>query len=112
MMMQRSTGLFCLLALIVSVVLFKVKYKVVEIEQELAQTLGQIQKEEENIHILTAEWSHLNEPSRLKKLAEKYLDIVPMKTDQVLAAADPFLVRQERGHGIPCSYQVTRKNEE
>jgi len=83
--MQRSTVLFFLLAIIVGFVLFKVKYEVVEIEQKLAQTQQQIEREKENIHILKAEWSHLNEPQRLKKLAEKYLDIVPTKSEQIAA---------------------------
>lgn len=83
--MRQSTLLFVFLALVVGFVLFKVKYEVVEIEQKLAQAQHQIDRERENIHILRAEWSHLNEPQRLQKLAEKYLDILPMKTDQVVA---------------------------
>lgn len=83
--MQRSTLLFFLLALIGGFILFKVKYEVVDIEQKLAQTEQKIVREKETIHILKAEWSHLNEPQRLQKLAEKYLDIVPMKTEQIAA---------------------------
>lgn len=83
--MQRSTFLFFLLAVVVGFVLFKVKYQVVEVEQKLAETLRQIEQEKGNIHILNAEWSHLNEPQRLQKLAEKYLDILPMKTEQIAA---------------------------
>jgi len=86
--MQRSTGLFFILALFVGFVLFKVKYEVIEVEQKLAETLSQTEREKENIHILKAEWSHLNEPQRLQKLAEKYLDIVPMKTDQIAAISN------------------------
>lgn len=83
--MQRSTSIFCILALIGGFILFKVKYEVVEIEQKLAETEQQIMREKETIHILKAEWSHLNEPQRLQKLAEKYLDITPMKTEQIAA---------------------------
>lgn len=83
--MNRSTFLFVLLALGVGFTLFKVKYEVVDLEQRLNQTKRQIERERENIHILKAEWSHLNEPQRLKRLADKYLDIFPMKTEQVAA---------------------------
>lgn len=86
--MQRSTGLFFILALFVGFILFKVKYEVIEVEQKLTETLQQTAREKENIHILKAEWSHLNEPQRLQKLAEKYLDIVPMKTDQIAAISN------------------------
>lgn len=81
--MQRSTSIFFILALLGGFILFKVKYEVVEIEQKLAETEQQIAREHETIHILRAEWSHLNEPQRLQKLAEKYLDIMPMKTEQI-----------------------------
>jgi cell division protein FtsL len=83
--MPRSTSIFFLLTLLGGFILFKVKYEVVEIEQKLAQTEQQIACEKATIHILKAEWSHLNEPQRLQKLAEKYLDIVPMKTKQIAA---------------------------
>lgn len=86
--MRRSTGLFFILALVVGFVLFKVKYEVIAVEQKLAETLHQTERENENIHILKAEWSHLNEPQRLQKLAEKYLDIVPTKTDQIVAISN------------------------
>jgi len=82
--MRRSTPFLILLALLVGFALFKVKYEVVEIEQKLQHTLVQIGREEENIHILKAEWSHLNEPQRLQNLAKKYLDIGSIKTEQVV----------------------------
>ena len=82
--MQRSTVLLALLALVVGVSLFKVKYKVVDIEQELSQTVALIRQEEENIHMLQAEWSHLNDPKRLQALAQQ-LDIGPVRTTQVVA---------------------------
>ena len=85
--MSRSTSLFFLLTLFIGGILFKVKHEVLEIEQKLSITVQQISREKENIHILKAEWSHLNEPQRLKNLAEKFLDIVPMKTDQILAVS-------------------------
>ena len=83
--MRRSTVLFFILSLIGGFFLFKVKYEVIEVENKLMQALQQIKREKENIHILKAEWSHLNEPQRLQKLAEKFLEIVPMKTEQIVA---------------------------
>ena|ERR1700722_8403529 len=88
--MQRSTALFFILAIFVGCILFKVKYEVVEVEQKLAQTVQQISQENENIHILKAEWSHLNEPQRLQKLAQKFLDISPIKTEKITAVAGDF----------------------
>ena len=88
--MQRSTVLFFFLSLFMGFVLFKVKYEVVAVEQKLALILRQIKRENDTIHILKAEWSHLNEPQRLQKLAEKFLDIRPMKTEQIAATSNDF----------------------
>lgn len=88
--MQRSTFFAFFLALFVGFILFKVKYEVVAVEEKLALILQQIKREKETIHILKAEWSHLNEPQRLQKLAEKFLDIKAMKTDQIMAISCDF----------------------
>jgi len=89
--MQRSTLLLALCALIVGAALFKLKYKVVDLEQQLAQTVAMIRQEEKNIHMLQAEWSHLNDPKRLQMLAHQ-LDIGPVRATQVIA----FLPSQEK----------------
>lgn len=81
--MQRSMFFVIILSLAGGFVLFKVKYEVVSIEEQLAATEQQIAHEKDTIHILKAEWSHLNEPQRLQNLAAKYLDIGPMKTEQI-----------------------------
>lgn len=88
--MQRSTGFLIFFALGISFVLFKVKYEVVETEKNISKTIADVHKEEENIHILKAEWSHLNEPNRLKKLALKYLDISSHTRPHVAAVTDPL----------------------
>jgi len=106
---QRSTALFFLLALFGGFVLFKVKYEVVEIEQKLAQTEQQIAREKETLHILKAEWSHLNEPQRLQKLAEKYLDIVPMKTEQIAAVVSDFSNEGSIKRLLPQSHLASMK---
>jgi cell division protein FtsL len=110
--MNQSTLLFVFLALIVGGVLFKVKYAVVEIEQKLAQTQDKIQRERENIHILRAEWSHLNEPQRLQKLAEKYLDLQPMKTEQVAATINDFGTEGYLKEVVPRSHLASIKGVE
>ena len=43
-----------------------------------------IAEEQENIRRLRAEWSHLNAPERLEKLAVKHLQHAPSKVAQVM----------------------------
>ncbi len=107
--MQRSTALFFFLALLIGFILFKVKYEVVEIEHQLADITRQIEQEKGNIHILKAEWSHLNEPQRLQKLAEKYLDIMPMKTEQISAIVNES--SEERNSSLSTHLAAMRGEE-
>ncbi|MBA3813780.1 MAG: hypothetical protein H0X26_04720 [Alphaproteobacteria bacterium] len=110
--MQRSNSIFFLLALIGGFILFKVKYEVVEIEKNLAQTEKQISLEKEMIHVLNAEWSHLNEPQRLQKLAEKYLDIVPMKTEQIAAGMSDFKSDENFQNFLPQPHLAAMRSTE
>jgi len=110
--MHRSTSIFFLLALLGGFLLFKVKYEVVEIEQKLAQAQLQILREKETLHILKAEWSHLNEPQRLQKLAQKYLEIVPMRTDQIAAVVKDNKNRDNTKNLIPQPQFASMKREE
>lgn len=110
--MKYSTILFFLLAFAVGFILFKVKYEVVDIEQKLTQVAFQIEREKENIHILKAEWSHLNEPQRLQKLAEKYLDIIPVKTEQIAAVFSDFGEKGNFKNMLPFSHLASMKESE
>ncbi len=110
--MQRSNSIFFLLALIGGFILFKVKYEVVEIEKNLAHTEKQISLEKEMIHVLNAEWSHLNEPQRLQKLAEKYLDIVPMKSEQIAAVMSVFKSDENFKNFLPQPHLASMRSTE
>lgn len=85
MMKRGLTGtiLWSLLALSVGVVLFVVKYEVKDQESRLADLNSQIRQNQENIHVLRAEWSYLNDPARLRALAEKHLAMRPIAPTQV-----------------------------
>ncbi len=50
-------------------------------EEKLAIIDAEIQKEQDTIHMLNAEWEYLNRPERLEKLAEEFLDLVPPSPD-------------------------------
>ena len=110
--MQRSTIIFFFLALFVGFVLFKVKYEVVALEQKLVHSLQQIKQEEGNIHILKAEWSHLNEPKRLQKLAETFLDIRPMKTEQIASISSGYGEEGIFNNLLPGARLASMKGEE
>ena len=82
-MRGRSTFLWLTLAIIVGFGLFHVKYQVQDLEEELARLNAAILKEQQQIHVLRAEWSYLNTPSRLEELAARHLDLGPVQTAQI-----------------------------
>lgn len=82
-MIRHTTLLAILLAAALSIVLFGVKYQVQDLEQELTSIERGILAEERAIHVLRAEWAHLNDPERLRPLAEKYLGMGPVSAAQL-----------------------------
>ncbi len=84
-MFRRSTLFFACIAVGVGIALFQVKYQVVSLEQEYTQTLARIKEAQEAIHVLKAEWTHLNDPKRLQALAQKHLNIGPIRSSQFIS---------------------------
>jgi cell division protein FtsL len=71
-----------------SVALFYLKYEVTDLEQHLNKLNRAIVTDQESIHVLNAEWSHLNDVSRIKDLAKRYLKMNPTKPNQIKSAKD------------------------
>ena len=71
--------------------MFVMKNKVQTLEKELAQINRNIQDDVKTIHVLNAEWSHLNNPSRLRQLASKHISLNPVQAEQIINySALPF----------------------
>jgi cell division protein FtsL len=83
--MRHTTLLFLLLAGALSVVLFSVKYQVQDLEQEMVDLNKSIIDERQSIHVLQAEWSHLNDPQRLRVLATRYLGMKPVDATRMVS---------------------------
>ena len=86
-----TLGLWLTLVCLVAFGTFIMKNQVQALEKELNRINSDIQNDIKTIHILKAEWSHLNSPSRLKKLAEKHVLLNPVKAEQIINySALPF----------------------
>ena len=67
------------------------KNMVQELEGELNSINREIQNDVRNIHVLKAEWSHLNNPTRLRKLVKKHISLNPLQAEQIINySALPF----------------------
>lgn len=82
-MSWRATVFWSVLAALVGFGLFHVKYQVQTLEDRLAKVNRAIVREQEQIHVLRAEWSYLDRPERIEQLAKKYLDLAPPKAAQI-----------------------------
>ena len=58
--------------------IYQLKYDVARLETELARLDRDLIAERETIRVLRAEWSYLNRPERLSKLAAHHLDLGPV----------------------------------
>jgi cell division protein FtsL len=74
----------------IGVGLFLVKHEVKELEHRLNALNAEIRRNQETSHVLRAEWSYLNDPARLRTLAEKHLAMHPVRPVQ-MATLDTVL---------------------
>ncbi len=107
-MLRHTTLLFLLLAGALSVALFSVKYQVQDLEEELVDLNKSIIDERQSIHVLNAEWSHLNNPERLGVLAERYLGMKQVRPSQLTSFRDIERLELPRileGEATPAQFE-------
>lgn len=63
--------------------LFSIKYRVYDLKRDVAEINRQLADEQDEIHVLKAEWTYLNQPERLRVLAEKHLGLKPVSVAQM-----------------------------
>ncbi len=86
-----TLSLWITLTCLVGCGMLVMKNRVQSLEQELAQINRNIQDDVKSIHVLNAEWSHLNSPARLRKLASKHISLNPVQAEQIINySALPF----------------------
>ena len=87
-MIRPAMLLIFLLAVSLSMTLFVVKYEVQDLEGELIDYNRTITEDRQALHVLKAEWSYLNQPARLRMLAERHLGLASIETRQVGTATE------------------------
>ncbi len=113
---RSATALFVLLAGALSAWLYTVKHHVIELEGRLTEINRGIVRDQQAIHVLRAEWSYLNEPSRLRERAVLHLGMAPATGNQfgtldLLPKADLRAPgRETRVQAIPTAPEDTRSH--
>lgn len=92
--MIRLGALFWL-ALVVAAgfVTFKVKYAVQDLEDELNRVKKQTIAEQQEIRVLSAEWTYLNQPERLAELNRRFLQLAPIGPKQLQQKVEDIPLR-------------------
>jgi cell division protein FtsL len=83
--MLRFVNICLVLGLVaLASVIYQVKYETRGLDTEIASLIKKIDDERDAIAVLRAEWSLLNRPERIERLARKYLKLAPAKPVQLL----------------------------
>lgn len=83
--MNKTIVISVIFLVLVGIGVSRIKYEVVFLRKTLRTLTKETEKCMDNIKVLEAEWSYLNRPERLKKLANKYLpDMKPVSLKQVM----------------------------
>jgi hypothetical protein len=91
-MIRLGTFVWLAVLTLIGVGLYQVELGVLAKEAELKQINHQIDADREAVHVLDAEWSYLNDPTRLTDLARRYTDLAPVTPTQI-AGFDRLLPR-------------------
>lgn len=108
-----TLSLWVTLTCLVGFGMFVMKNQVQNLENELASINRNIEEDVKTIHILKAEWSHLNNPSRLRTLATKHISLNQVKAEQIINySALPFDYEQgESGRRLLARKNISNQAE-
>ena len=83
--MLRFVNICLVLSLVaLACVIYQVKYEARALDAEIAALAKRIDEERDAIAVLRAEWSLLNRPERIQRLAQKHLKLAPAKPGQLV----------------------------
>ena len=107
---MRTYTLIGWLSLIVvaSYAMFHISYEVEQVENELRALNRQALAEQESIHVLRAEWSHLNRPEYLRELSRDLLPHMQAPSIKQIGTLDQIPERED-GPAMAASVDVANQ---
>jgi cell division protein FtsL len=92
--MNRISALvWVLLVVFAGFATFKAKYAVQDLEDQLHRVQKQTIAERQEIRVLNAEWTYLNQPERLAGLNQRFLGLAPITTRQLESRIEDIPLR-------------------
>ena len=92
-MLRRSIVFLVFAISLAGIGMFTLKHEVQSRKDRLDALHQDIVKSQETIRVLRADWSFINQPAHIERLARKHLGFVPMEAHQIMKL-EKFLVRQ------------------
>ena len=83
--MLRFVNICLVLGLVaLACVIYQVKYEARAFDERIAVLHKEIEKERDSLAVARAEWSLLNRPERIERLAKKFLSLEPSSAQQLV----------------------------
>jgi cell division protein FtsL len=79
---------FLALTLLIAYGTYHVKYDAQRSVKQIKAIERQIEQEKDKERVLAADWTLLNEPARLQRLAAKHLNLTPIEATQIASVVD------------------------
>jgi cell division protein FtsL len=85
---KKLLFLYLIVISVLLAALFQIKYTVLDLESEHSKLRRVIKGKQEQLQVFKAEWACLNDPERLFTLSKKYLQLRPIRGEQIVAYKD------------------------
>lgn len=100
--MLRFVNICLVLGLVaLAYVIYQVKYETRSLDERIAVLTKEIEHERDALAMARAEWSLLNRPERIERLAEKYLRLSPARPQQLVVLDEVTERDLARAGGLP-----------
>jgi cell division protein FtsL len=87
--MLRYLNVLSVIALVgPAIYVYSIKYETMRYSAEIVKVQHAIERENDRIVMLRAEWAHLTRPGRIQALADRHLEMQAVGADQVVKASD------------------------
>lgn len=83
--MKKFRAILIYAIIIAITILFVLKAHVHTLNQKNLELTKSIIQEQDNLHILTAEFTHLSKPKRIEVFAKKYLTLQTIESTQLIS---------------------------
>lgn len=80
------TSFLFVIAFAFGILVYKVEFQVQTMETELASLNSEIKDNNREVRVLKAEWSHLNDPARIRRLSQN-IGLRPITPSQIVMAS-------------------------